>query len=92
MSNIWQKDPQAVLDFDYDWTDELEVGENIVVQTASVVAPGDLVVGSVTESGGVVKVWLSGGTINTEQEVVCHIETDMGRINERTAIVQVVQR
>lgn len=83
-------DPQANLDFEFDWSQWLEDTEQITTQT--VTSDGDLTVSQVTQTGGVVKCWLSGGTLGSTQRVTCHITTNMGRQDDRTLSVRVVDR
>lgn len=84
-------DPQSVLDGEFDWRPWLHDTEMIISQT--VVADGDLEVTDVSESGGVVTYWLTGGTASTTpQRVTCHITTNMGRQDDRSDTVRVVDR
>lgn len=85
----WTKDPDAVLDYGFDWSAWLSEGEAIT--SSSVTVEGDLVVESKTESGGVVTVWLSGGAVG-DQRVACRITTNQGRTDERTERVSVKHR
>lgn len=84
-------DPNADLDFAFDWTAWLEENETITAQT---VTPDDAGVNvtNITENAGIITYWLSGGTLNTVQRVTCHITTNMGRQDERTDTIQIVDR
>lgn len=85
-----EKDPEAVLDYAFDWTDWLEVGETIdsYVTTPS----SDLTVDSETESSGIVTVFISGGTNRANGTATCHIVTSAGREDDRTILIPVRQR
>jgi len=87
---IYIKDPDAVLDYAFDWTDWLADSETISSHTVTV--PSGLTKDSDSESDGVVTAWLSGGTAGTSYDVACKIVTSDGRTDERTIKVLVVQR
>ena len=91
------KDPQAVLDYAFDWSGWLAAAETI--STATVTASGTgLVVGTGPTPpapaivAGVVTYWLSGGTVGTTYDVTCHITTSQGRTDDRTDQIEVRQR
>jgi hypothetical protein len=86
------KDPEAVLDWVFDWSDWLAVGETILSRVITV-ATG-LVKDSDTITGGstTVTVWLSGGTAGVSYTVACRIVTSSGRTDERTITIRVQQR
>jgi hypothetical protein len=97
------KDPAATLDYVFDWaprtnarrwarSDWLEAGETI--DTATVTAESGLTVDSsgITDTDTSVTAWLSGGTADTDYEVVCQIVTSEGRTDERTITVKVRNR
>jgi hypothetical protein len=88
--NEFVKDPQAVLDYGWDWSSWLADGETITSHTVTV--PSGLTLDSDNESGGTVTAWLSGGTDNTEYRVVCQIVTSQGRTDERTLRILVQDR
>lgn len=88
LSNI--KDPSAVLDWVFDWTDWLASGETITSHT--ITGETGITVDSSTESAGKVTVWLSGGTAGENYKVACLIETSAGRIDERTIWIKVTNR
>lgn len=95
------KDPQAVLDYATDWagltngsglTNWLESGETITA--ATVTADAGLTVNSygITASGTKVVAWLAGGTLGEVYKVVFHITTSNERQDDRTILIEVVQR
>lgn len=79
------KDPDATLDYSWDWSDWLTDDETIT--TASVTVPDGLTLGVVSQLSGVVTAWISGGTAGTEYEVVCRITTNEARIDDRTILL-----
>ena len=84
------KDPDATLDYEFDWSDWLATGETIASEDVTV--EDGLTKGSVTESDGKVTVRLSGGTVNTRYSVACKITTSSGQIDERTMSILVKNR
>jgi hypothetical protein len=84
------KDPSAVLDYVFDWTEWLATGETITDHT--ITADTGITVDSSTESDGKVIVWLSGGTAGINYKVACLITTSAGRTDERTIWIKVVER
>ena len=84
------KDPSAVLDYAFDWTEWLAAGETITDHT--ITADTGITVDSSTEDAGKVTVWLSGGTAGINYKVACLITTTAGRTDERTIWIKVVER
>ena len=84
------KDPSAVLDYVFDWTEWLATGETITDHT--ITADTGITVDSSTESDGKVTVWLSGGTAGINYKIACLITTSAGRTDERTIWIKVTNR
>ena len=84
------KDPSAVLDWGFDWSDWLASGETITDHTVTV--DSGITNDSSTEDAGKVTVWLSGGTADENYKVACLITTSAGRIDERTIWIKVINR
>ena len=84
------KDPSAVLDYAFDWTEWLATGETIANYT--ITPDTGITVDSSTEDDGKVTVWLSGGTAGINYKVACLITTSAGRTDERTIWIKVVDR
>jgi len=84
------KDPSAVLDYMFDWTEWLATGETITDYT--ITADTGITVDSSTKSDGKVTVWLSGGTAGINYKVACLVETSAGRTDERTIWIKVTDR
>lgn len=84
------KDPDARLDYAFDWTAWLEEDETITAQTFTVPL-GDVEVDTDAELDGIVTVWLTGGTVG-KAKVTCHITTSVGREDDRTMSITVKER
>jgi hypothetical protein len=85
-----KKDPDATLDWIFDWN--LWLGETETISEVEfVVDPGI----TVTNSGHTQKtatVWLSGGTEGQVYRVTCRITTDEGRIDDRSFTLRCTNR
>jgi hypothetical protein len=88
--SIFIKDPDAVLDYSFDWSAWLDVAETISSYTID--EDTGITVDSDSEAAGVVTVWLSGGTAGTTYAVRCEVVTDAGRTDERTMVIKVQER
>lgn len=86
----WVKDPDAVLDWRWDWSEWLADGETITASVFTVSA--GLVKNSDTHSATSATVWLSGGTPGTPYSVANRITTSAGRTDERTITIRVTNR
>ena len=84
------KDPSAVLDYVFDWTEWLATGE--IITDYTITADTGITVDSSTEDTGKVTVWLSGGTAGINYKVACLITTSAGRTDERTIWIKVTDR
>lgn len=84
------KDPNAILDYGWDWSVWLPSGDVLVASTW--VADSGLTVTLSAFDGGTAVVWLSGGTVGKTYKVVNHIITSEGRQDDRTILIKVVQK
>mgnify|MGYP001105171166 CR=1 FL=1 len=88
MAQIFYKDPDAVLDYKFDFTTNcLATSETISSHTVTV--DTGITKDSDSESSGVVTVWLSGGTAGNSYDVACKIVTNASRTDERTITIKV---
>ncbi len=85
------KDPDAVLDYSFDWTDWLAVGESI--STWSVTVSG-VTKDAEDRVGAIITVWVSGGTAGPGviATLVCAITTNQGRTDNRTIYLKIRER
>lgn len=88
------KDPNATLDYTWDWSAWLvEAGnDTIVSQQILASTPAGLSIGSPTQSLGKVTVFISGGAAGTKYQVTCRINTAGGRIDDRSIYLKVKDR
>jgi hypothetical protein len=86
------KDPDATLDYTFDWTEWLDEGENIAA--ISVTVEGGIVLESAALAGAFVTAWVSGGIANEKALVTCQVTTSHvpPRIDQRSIWLLVVER
>lgn len=97
MANIFIKDPDAVLDYKFDWaaltngtggSNWLASGETISSKTITATSGITVASSSITDTNTSVTVWLSGGTDGSDYLVACKIVTSSSRTDERTITIQ----
>jgi hypothetical protein len=82
------KQPVEVQDYDVDFNEYL-TGHSDTAATANVVADAGLTIMTSTLSGGVVKVFLSGGVDGVDYKVSATITTTGGRVKQGDFVVKV---
>jgi len=90
----FKKDPQASLDYGFNYTDWLAVGETITTSTWAS-TPAGLTVGTNSIGTGITVVWLSGGTVGVTYSVTNHVTTTIGSIHredDRTLEILIEER
>ena len=88
-SNQFIKDPSAILDYEFDWSEWL--GSDTIT-TSTVTAASGMTVASSAATSTVVTAWLSGGTAGQEYAVTNRIVTAAGRTDERMITIRVMDR
>lgn len=86
-----EKDPDANLDFDVDWSGWLVPGDTIATSTWVDVTPGITVTDDTQHTGTRGIIWLAGGTIGTVYQATNRITTVEGRGDDRTISVLVIE-
>lgn len=86
---LFQKDPDATLDYAIDWTSWLK-GD--AIQSSAWTVPAGLGSSGAVVGGSMVGIFLSGGVDGTTYDVVNQVTTQGGRIDKRTIRIQVVKR
>lgn len=91
--NKFVKDPEAVLDYGFDWRDWLEDGaQPETITDYEITVPDEMTLDRSTEAGGIVSVWLSGGLGGKTYRVECKITTSKGRVDERSIWIKIEER
>lgn len=91
MSASFWKDPQAVLDYSFDWSPWLVSGDTITNLTATA-TPVGITINSVAFTTTSTTVNLSGGVVGVKYAVVHHITTSGARQDDRTMFITVVEK
>lgn len=87
------KDPDAVLDYPFDWTAWLaEVTDTIVTATAVITGSATVDSCAVQVGGLIVVPVVSGGTVGEKCALTVHIVTTDGREDDRTVYLQIKER
>lgn len=92
MSRTYSKDPDAVLDYTFDWSKWLVDGELISATEIVTSAPGITIDSYQIISGNNVTVWISGGNVHEFYSVTVRIVTNQGRTDDRTFSIIVQER
>ena len=82
------KDPQEVLDYQFDWRARLVTSETISTSTF-IVAEGSVTTASPSIGVGTTTVWLSGGTLGEVNVITNRIVTNQGRTYDETAKLRI---
>ncbi len=89
MASAFIKDPDAVLDYTFNWASWLGTD---TIASSTVTAEDGLTVDSKSQTSTAVTAWLSGGTAKESYSVTCHIVTAAGREDDRTIGITVQER
>jgi hypothetical protein len=90
ISNVFIKDPNATLDYGFDWSQWLQDGESI--SSYIITAGCGINKASDTNTSASVIVWLTSGCAGNRYSVACKITTSANRIDERTIKIDVRER
>lgn len=85
------KDPDATLDYPFDWSAWLADIEDEYASHEIVVDEGLTLVSS-SYADGVITPFVSGGTLSQKHAVTCRITTVGGRIDDRTIYLDIKDR
>ena len=86
----FRKDPDAVLDYGFDWSAWLASGETISTSTWTV--PTGITKDSDEKGDTSTKIWLSGGEDGETYAIANKVVTSAGRTDERSFDVVVEER
>jgi hypothetical protein len=84
------KDPEAVLDYGFDWAAWL--GDDTITDSEWATSDEDLVQDSDSFTDTTTTIWLSGGVAGQDYQVTNTIVTTAGRMDERSLTVRVRNR
>lgn len=89
-NSTFEKDPNAILDYTFDWGSWLADNETILTSIMTVGV--GITKGSSSKNGTRTKVWLSGGAVGTTYGITNRITTSEGRVDDRTIYIKVAER
>lgn len=87
---VHYKDSDAVLDYSWDWEDNLVAGDQISLSSWEA-TPG-ITIDSDSNTTTTATAWLSGGTADVSYTLTNQIVTTGGRTDERSMTIKVVNR
>lgn len=88
---VMDKDPDAVLDYSFDWAPWLmPLGDDIV--SHQFLAEGGLVIDSSANDATTATAWVSGGTVGQIARLTCRITTADGRTDDRSVFLKILER
>lgn len=95
------KDPEADLDYTFDWTDWLAAasdppdyllaggaGAEAFIEAGTSTA----VVGTILHDASKVTIWVSGGEVGEQARLTCRIHTNGGRDDDRSVFLKIKSR
>jgi hypothetical protein len=87
-----QKDPDAVLDYTWDWTDYMAALSGDTIIGANIIADAGLTVVSSSVVGATVIAYIGGGVSGQIYRVTCRITTLGLRTDDRSFYIRVLDR
>jgi hypothetical protein len=86
----YQHDPQADLDYGWDWSDWL--GADTIASSTWTVSPTGPVLSASTSDDTTTTVWVDGGTAGVKYTLTNHVVTTDGREDDRSHTLYVRER
>lgn len=91
LDGIFQKDPNAILDYRVDWGPWLDASGDAIA-TSIWIVPSGITQTLATNTSTTATIWLSGGTAGQEYVLVNRITTTGGRTDDRSITIQVMEK
>jgi hypothetical protein len=88
---VYKKDPNAVLDYTFDWGPYLTPLADTIA-SAVWVLPASVIKVSQLQTTTTASAFLSGGTLGETETVTCRITTNGGRTDDRSIQLKIVER
>lgn len=87
----FKKDPSAILDYTFDWTEYLAPIVDTIASVDFVTSAG-LTKTSQSNTGTTATAFVSGGVVGATEKLTCRIVTTGGRTDERTIDLKILER
>ncbi len=84
-----EKDPQAVLDYTFLWSEWLPSGDTIQSHSTIIESGTGEVFSATVDRGNTVVAWVRGGTVGETMKLRCRISTAGGRIEDRSVYIKI---
>lgn len=84
------KDPDATLDYTFDWTDRLAEDEEIT--NTEIIVPEGMTLLYMENTAKTVTCWLSGGVATLRYWITCRITTNQGRVDDRSISIWIKEQ
>jgi hypothetical protein len=85
-----KKDPDATLDWIFDWN--LWLGATETIASAEFIVDPGITIEDSTNTTKTATVWLSGGTEGQVYRITCRVTTNEGRIDDRSFTLRCTNR
>jgi hypothetical protein len=89
--DVYEKDPDARLDYEWDWSDWLEE-VNDTIDSAVITVPTGLTLDDTVTTSTTVTGWFTDGELGKRHQATCRVTTVDGRIDDRTIVLHIVHR
>lgn len=89
-TQTFRKDPEATLDYGFDWSEWLMSGE--IIQISNWTVPIGITANETALGDSTTKIWLSGGAVGETYVIANKVTTSGGRVDERSFEVIVENR
>jgi len=90
---VFAKDPQAILDYSFDWDDNyLQMGETVSSSVWSVIPTSELAIDSTLNTASTATATVSAGVSGHIYRLTNRIVTSLGRTEERSITMRVQDR
>jgi hypothetical protein len=84
------KDPDAVLDYSFDWTAYLALISDAISTSTFTASSGNI--NSTSVNGAVTTAWVSGGAVGEKIMLTNRITTTGGRTDDRSVFIKIKDR
>ena len=88
------KDPDAILDYFFDWSEWLDASGNDTIISTSIISDTGITVDlpGINDDSDGVTVWVSGGTVARGYNITNRINTAGGRTDDRTLRLTIAEK
>lgn len=87
----YKKDPNAVLDYTFDWSAWLLPLSDTIASVTWIVTSG-LTTSLPSNTTTTATVFVSGGVVNSTEKLTCRITTASGRVDDRSVDLKITER